>query len=70
MKSTAVAEAMICAFSAIVEALPADSQQRVASILSAILAADAIGDADARAVLECLVCQSEGQRHSQASVLH
>jgi hypothetical protein len=59
---------MICAFSAIVEALPAHSQQRVASILSAILAADDIGDADARAVLECLACQSEGQRHPP--VLH
>jgi hypothetical protein len=30
--------------------------------LNAALAADDIGDADARAVVQCLVCQSE-QRH-------
>jgi hypothetical protein len=70
VKPTAVAEAMICAFSAIVEALPAHSQQRVVSILNAAIAAEAIGDADARAVLECLVCQTDGKRHSQAPVLH
>jgi hypothetical protein len=62
LKPTAVAEAMICAFSAIVEALPDRSQERVVSILNAALAADDIGDADARAVVQCLVCQSE-QRH-------
>ena len=62
MKPTAVAEAMICAFSAIVEALPADSRQRVASILNAAISADAVVDADARAVVECLICRPE-QRH-------
>ena len=56
MKTTAVAEAMICAFSAIFEVLPARSQRCVISILNAALAANAIEDADARKVVECLVC--------------
>jgi len=59
LKPTAVAEAMICAFSAIVEALPASSQQPVVSILNATIAADAISDDDARAVVECLIYQPE-----------
>jgi hypothetical protein len=54
MKATAVAEAMICVFTAIVEVLPARSQRCVAGILSAALAGDVIEDADARKLVECL----------------
>jgi hypothetical protein len=54
MKTSAVAEAMICAFSAIFEVLPARSQRHVESILDAALAGDVIEDADARELLDCL----------------
>jgi hypothetical protein len=58
MKTTAVAEAMICVFSAIFEALPSHSQQRVDSILSAALRTKMMEDADAVRVLECLIEQT------------
>jgi hypothetical protein len=55
MKTTSVAEAMICAFSAIVETLPESSQHRINSILNAALSTKTVEDADAVRVLECLV---------------
>jgi hypothetical protein len=62
MKPTAVAEAMICVFTAIVEVLPAGSRRCVAGILSAALAGDVIEDADARRLVECLISEGQGQR--------
>jgi hypothetical protein len=64
MKTSAVAEAMICAFSAIFEALPAESQRCAKSILNVALAGVVIEDADARKLVECLV--DEGR----AAALH
>ena len=63
MKATAVAEAMICAFTAILEVMPPPAQRSAINILNAALAADAtegagvrmIADADTRKVVECLV---------------
>jgi hypothetical protein len=60
MKSTAVAEAMICAFTAVFEALPAASQRCVEGILNAALAGDAIEDAEARKLVGCLVGERRG----------
>jgi hypothetical protein len=54
MKTTAVAEAMICAFSAIFEVLPTRSQRCVNLILDAALADAVIEDVDARNLLESL----------------
>jgi hypothetical protein len=56
MKPAAVVEAMICAFSAIVDVSPPRSQRSVIAILNAALV-DAIEDADARKVVECLAYQ-------------
>jgi hypothetical protein len=55
MKTTALAEAMICIFSVVFEALPAQSQRRINSILTAALSAKVISDADAVRVIESLV---------------
>jgi hypothetical protein len=55
MKTTALAEAMICAFSAIFEVLPTQSQRGINSILSSAIAAKVIKDANALRLLECLV---------------
>jgi hypothetical protein len=57
MKTTALAEAMICAFPAILGVLPPKSQRSAISILNAALAADMIEDDDTRKVLQCLACQ-------------
>jgi hypothetical protein len=54
MKTTAVAEAMICAFSAIFEVLPTRSQRCINLILDAALADEVIEDVDARNLLESL----------------
>jgi hypothetical protein len=54
MKTTAVAEAMICAFSAIFEVLPTRSQRCINSILDAALADEVIEDVDARKLLGSL----------------
>jgi hypothetical protein len=51
---------MICAFAAIMEALPPLSQQRVASILNAALADNVIEDVDAREVVRCLAYPHDG----------
>jgi hypothetical protein len=61
MKTTAVAEAMICVFSAIFEVLPTRSQRCVNSILDATLAEDVIEDANARKLLESLLAVSPGE---------
>lgn len=63
MKTTALAEAVVTAFSAIIEAMPAHSQERVAAILSLALAGDTIVDPEARAVVKCLACHPEDQLH-------
>jgi hypothetical protein len=62
MKTTAVAEAMICVCSAIFEVLPTRSQRCVNSILDSILAEDVIEDADARKLLENLLAISPSER--------
>jgi hypothetical protein len=54
MKTSAVAEAMICVFSALFEVLPERSQRYVESILNAALAGDALQDVEARELLDCL----------------
>jgi hypothetical protein len=62
MKTSAVAEAMICAFSAIFEVLPSESRRCVTGILNAALADVAIKDADARRLVECLIGEEQTQR--------
>jgi hypothetical protein len=69
MKTTALAEAMICAFSAILEVLPAQYQGRIAWILSSAVAGNLITDADAVRVLDCLVteCDRRGRPENCSS---
>lgn len=55
MKATAVAEAMICAFTAITEVLPREHRQIISNILRAALAEGLVGDIDARKLLAQLV---------------
>jgi hypothetical protein len=59
MEPAAVAQAMICAFTAIFETLPPQSRHDAMHVLNGALAYNLVDDPDARMVVRCLVSAAE-----------